>query len=138
MYVNRGTLKHRVQDGVIANVLAWGSRNFSNRLHWDYWTTQNQYDIRLYGKQKVEYYIIPVGEFDGNRIVQDVTDLVSPVFITPGSGEKSYYKAENELLAPTAIFEKDGEVWMRGYQLPGGDQPDFRDFEILNIPVVNK
>jgi len=34
LYVNHGAVKHFVNDGVIANTLAWGSRRFSNRIHW--------------------------------------------------------------------------------------------------------
>ncbi|MFC1739671.1 hypothetical protein ACFL1G_11600, partial [Planctomycetota bacterium] len=61
VYVNRGTVKHWVEDGVIANVLGWGGNHFSNRLHWD-WLESPQYDIRLYGRQKIEYYLLPMGE----------------------------------------------------------------------------
>jgi hypothetical protein len=135
VYVNRGTIKHRVQDGVIANVLAWGSKHYSNRLHWDYWTSQAQFDIRLYGQQKIEYYILPVGEFDGKQIVSEVTDLVSPVFITRGKGENSYYESGDENLSPTSVYWKDGRIWMRGYKLPAGDQSGYRDWEIFNEPL---
>lgn len=132
VYVNRGTIKHRVEDGVIANVLAWGSNHYSNRLHWDYWTSQAQYDIRLYGNHSLEYYIIPVASFDGNNIAREVSNLVSPVFVTRGGGGQSYYQSKKDHVLPTAIYSKDGMIWMRGYKLPGEAQAGYRDWEIFN------
>jgi hypothetical protein len=132
VYVNRGTIKHRVGNGVIANVLAWGSNYYSNRLHWDYWTSQAQHDIRLYGNHTLEYYIIPVESFDGNLITREVADLVSPIYVTRGGGEHSYYESGNDFLMPTAVFEDNGKIRMRGYKLPGEDQSGYRDWEIFN------
>jgi len=134
-YVNKGTVKHRVEDGVIANVLAWGGNHFTNRLHWD-WVESDQYDIRLYGKQKIEYYILPVGEFDGSKIVQQVTDMTAPIHGFRGKGEKSLYKIDGEGLAITSVYEKDGQVWARGYQLPTTGNKKYRNWEIFNQQVV--
>ena len=136
VYVNRGTIKHRVEDGVIANVLAWGSSHYSNRLHWDYWTSQAQYDIRLYGNHTLEYYIIPVASFDGNKIAREVNNLISPVFMTRGGGGQSYYHSMNDHVLPTAVFNKDGKTWMRGYKLPEEAQTPYRDWEILNEIIL--
>jgi len=133
-YVNRGTVKQRVEDGVIANVLAWGGNHFTNRLHWD-WVDSDQYDIRLYGKQRIEYYILPVGEFDGSKIVQQVTDITSPIHTTMGRGEKSFYHMDAEDRAITSVYEKDGQVWARGYQLPTNGNKKYRNWEIFNQPV---
>jgi len=47
-YVNRGTVKHWVENGVMGNVVAWGSNHFTNRWHWEHWISRPQYDIRLY------------------------------------------------------------------------------------------
>jgi len=132
VFVNRGTIKHRVEDGVIANVLAWGSHHYTNRIGWDYWAAQAQYDIRLYGNHSLEYYIIPLESFDGNMISRKVTDLVSPVFITRGKGETSYYESGEKGLLPTSVYHEDGKTWMRGYKLPGEGTSDYRDWEIFN------
>jgi len=134
-YVNRGTVKHWVKDGVLANVLAWGGTRFDNRMHFEFWTSKTQYDLRLYGKQKIEYFLLPYGRFDGNRIVRDVDDLTSPVFITPGAGTGSFYRVSDKNLFVTALYEKEGEGWARGYKLPSRRITEFRDWEIFNVPM---
>ncbi len=135
VYVNWGTVKHWVRKGVIANVLAWGGDTFNNRLGLDWWAYRRQYDLKLYGKQTIKYALIPLGEFDGNRIVHGVNDLTAPVFVTKGSGEKSFYEVKNQNLAVTAVFEKEGKVWARGYNLPNGAETGYRGFEIFNSPI---
>ncbi len=134
VYVNRGTVKHWVEDGVMANVVAWGGNHFSNRLHWELLESP-QYDIRLYGKQKIKYFVIPCGKFDGSTIVQKVADLTSPVFVCNGKGHKSFYKVKEKDLAVTSVYEKDEQVWMRGYKLPSKKRSKYRDWEIFNTPV---
>ncbi len=132
VYIHRGTVKHWVNDGTIANVLAWGDNQFTNRLHWD-WIEYSEYDIRLYGNQKIEYYLLPLGEFDGNRITQMVDDIVSPVFVTQGEGERSFYSQNEADTQVTGIYLDDGEVWVRGYQMPDGKR--YKNWEIFNIPL---
>ncbi len=134
VYVNRGTVKHWVEDGAMANVVAWGGNHFSNRLHWD-WLQSPQYDIRLYGKQKIEYFLIPCGKFNGSDIVQKVADLTSPVFVCKGKGCESFYEVKDKDLAVTSVHERDGQVWMRGYKLPSKKNSKYRDWEIFNKPV---
>jgi hypothetical protein len=134
-YVNWGTVKHWVKEGVIANVLAWGGNVFDNRMDFDFWTSHQQYDLRLYGKQKIKYALIPYSEFDGNRVVRDVSDLTTPVFVTKGSGEKSFYELKNRDLAVTAVYEKEGKVWARGCRLPSDHPSKWRNWEIFNAPV---
>ncbi len=71
------------------------------------------------------------------RIVRAVTDLTAPVFVTEGSGEKSFYEVKNKNLAATAIYAKEGKVWARGYKLPDRTDTRFRDFEIFNCPITD-
>lgn len=134
-YVNRGTVKHWIKDGVIANVLAWGGTRFDNRMHFEFWTSKTQYDLRLYGKQKIEYYLLPYGKFDGNAIVREVDDLTAPVFIAPGAGHGSFYRVSDKNLFVTAVYERKGEAWVRGYQLPSRSISKFKDWEIFNVPL---
>ena len=96
---------------------------------------QQQCDPRLYGKQRIKYALIPYGEFDGKRIVCDVNELTAPVFVTKGSGEKSFYELKNKDLAVTAVYEKEGQVWARGYRLPSDRKSKFRNWEIFNAPI---
>jgi len=135
VYVNRGNVKHWVRDGVIANVIAWGGNSFTNRIHFG-WAEKTQYDIRLYGKHKIEYFLIPFGKFDGNKIVREVNDVTFPVFMSKGKGEKSFYEVKDRDLVITSIYEKDGEIWARGYKLPSNRKSKYRDWEILNKPLI--
>ena len=135
VYINRGTVKHWVRDGLIANVIGWGGNVFSNRLHWDWWVGRPQYDIRLYGKQKIEYFLIPCDEFDGAEIAQEVNDLISPVFICPGKGQNSLYKIKDKDLLVTSVYQKSGKIWARGYKLPSDAQSVYGDWEIFNVPI---
>jgi len=136
VYINRGTVKHWVTDGLIANVLAWGGNRFSNRTHWG-WTSRSQYDIRLYSRQKIDYYLIPAGSFDGNRIVRDTAAITTPVFVTNGRGEKSFYKIKNNDLVMTSLTEKDNELLVRGYKLPSAKKSAYHDWQIFNEPLEN-
>ncbi len=134
VYVNRGTVKHWVRDGVIANLIAWGGRKFSNRMHFG-WARLHQYDIGLYGKQKIEYFLIPFGEFNGNKIAKKVNALTFPVFISKGKGENSFYEIKEDELFVTSIYEKENKVWARGYKLPSSKKSRFKDWEIFNCPI---
>jgi hypothetical protein len=133
-YVNRGTLKHWVRDGVVANVLAWGGNSIGNRdeLFWD----ESKYDIRLYGKQTIEYSLIPYDRFDGNEIVHDVTNWTSPVLISKGQGEKSFYQVDAGY-AVTATYEKNGRIWARGYRLPSQRESKRKGFEIYDSEIAD-
>lgn len=134
VYVNCGTIKLWVHGGVIANTIAWGGRRFDNRLQWG-WTNARQYDLRLYDEQKIVYYLIPSGRFDGPAITRAVEDVRTPVYITPGSGQKSFYQIRDPNLAVTSLFKKDGQVWVRGYQMPSATIGLFRDWLIFNTPL---
>jgi len=139
VYVNRGTTKHFVEKGVVGNVIAWGNDRFTNRLHWD-WTSRPPYDIRLYGKQKIEYYLVPFDEFNASNIINTVENITAPTCLIPGEGEKSFYRIDNMDLGITAIYSGDGEIWVRGYKIPSDDKSKYRDFEIFNEPLdkINK
>ena len=135
-YVNRGTPKHWVQNGVIANTLAWGGKEWTNRIHYAWWKKRApKYDLRLYGQQKLEYFLIPSDSSDGVAATHEVEALTAPVFIAPGTGEKSWGSVKDDSLAVTSLFEKDGQVWLRGYQMPSEKKGRFRDWEIFNVPA---
>jgi hypothetical protein len=135
-YVNRGTPKHWVRNGVLANTLAWGGKKWTNRIHYDWWMRLcPNYDLRLYGRQKIEYFLIPAGAFDGAAATRAVEALTAPVFIAPGTGERSLCRLKDDSLAVTSLFEKEGQVWARGYQMPSAKKGRFRDWEILNLPA---
>jgi hypothetical protein len=135
VYVNGGNVKHWVEDGTIANVLAWGSNHFTNRHHWTAWTKRTQYDLRLYGKQKIVYYLIPFGDFDGNTITTTVNAIITPTFRYHAKGTKSFYRIEDKDIIVTGIYGKDGIIRNRGYKLPTGNNAGLRDWEIFDAPL---
>jgi hypothetical protein len=135
-YVNRGTPKHWVRNGVVANTLAWGGKKWSNRIHYSWWMKRcPKYDLRLYGRQKLEYFLIPSDSSNGVAATHEVEALTAPVFIAQGAGEKSWGSVKDDSLAVTSLFEKDGQVWLRGYQMPSAKKGRFRDWEIFNLPA---
>jgi len=151
VYVNRGNCKHWVKDGVIGNVIAWGAKGawggkgkcFGNRQSGFNFILRGSkegeeerlFDLRLYGKQTIEYFLIPQGQFDGNEIVKKVRDLTFPVFITKGNGEKSFYRQTQKNLNVTSLYKNNNEIWVRGYKLPANDQTELNDWEIFNMPL---
>ncbi|MQY78201.1 MAG: hypothetical protein GH151_03275 [Bacteroidetes bacterium] len=134
VYVNRGTTKHWVENGLIGNVVAWGNDRFTNRMHWN-WISRTSYDVRLYGKQKIEYYLIPWDRFNASNIIHNVENIIAPIYMIPGEGEKSFYQINNMDFGITAIYSKDGEIWVRGYKIPSDYKSKYRDFEIFNEPL---
>ena len=134
--MNRGTPKHWVRNGVLANTLAWGGKEWTNRFHYAWWMERcPNYDLRLYGRQKIEYFLIPSAPSNGAVATREVEALTAPVFIAQGAGEKSWGSLKDDSLAVTSLFEKDGQVWLRGYQMPSANKGRFRDWEIFNLPA---
>jgi hypothetical protein len=79
--------------------------------------------------------LIPSDSSDGVAATHEVEALTAPVFIAPGTGEKSWGSVKDDSLAVTSLFEKDGQVWLRGYQMPSEKKGRFRDWEIFNVPA---
>ena len=113
---------------------ATGDTRFTNRTHWD-WLDYTQYDLRLYGDHKIEYYIIPYNSFEGKQIVSDVKAITAPTFVCEGSGHESFYSIEEDDLAITSIYPKDSKAWTRGYKMPSQRSSQYRDWEIFNTEV---
>lgn len=135
-YVNRGTPKHWLRNGVLANTLAWGGNQWTNRIHYSHWMARcKNYDLSLRGRQKLEYFLIPTDSSNGAAATRMVEALTTPVFVARGAGDKSWGSVKDDTLAVTSLFEKDGQVWTRGYQMPSAKQGRFRDWEIFNLPV---
>ena len=130
VYVNRGTVKHWVRNGVMANILAWGGNIFGNRLHFDFWASKREFDLRIHQPQSLEYFIVPFEQFDGRKVVRQVSDLTTPVFVAPGKGSRSVYKSDDKAFAVTSVFRSEGEIRARGYRLPKGKVSRPGDFHI--------
>ena len=133
VYINRGKVKHWVRDGVIANLIAWVGSSFTNRMNFS-WAERTQYDIRLYGKQKIEYFLMLFGEFEVNKLVKEVNNIIFPVFMARSGGEKYSTKSKINVII-TSIYEKGGSVWLRGYKLPSKRKSEYHNWEIFNKPL---
>lgn len=84
---------------------------------------------------KDRVFLDPVRPLDGGVATREVEALTAPVFIAQGAGEKSWGSLKDDSLAVTSLFEKDGQVWLRGYQMPSAKKGRFRDWEIFNLPA---
>jgi hypothetical protein len=134
VYVNGGNVKHYVQDGVIKNPVAWGGNHFSNRMHYD-WYGHTQYDLRLYGKHTLTYYIIPAGNTGPGCIAKQVQQVTTPVYLVPGSLDISRYASERDDWFVTSIYSADDEIYFRGVKLPDAERKDLPDFTIVNEKI---
>jgi hypothetical protein len=138
VYINRGTVKHWVKEGVLGNVIAWGD-HFAISRAGPGWRNPD-YDLRLYGKQKIEYYVIPFGKFEGRRIHEKVEAITFPVFFTKGKGNHSHYSLKEKDICLTSITTQNNIHMARGFKFPSKKKSPFKNWEIFNIPLdkINK
>ena len=105
-YFNRGTTKHWMDGGVLANVLAWGGRKFSNR-HPGLWEHVDLYDLRLVGSQTIEYAILPhPGDYREGNVPREAQQYTTPlVAVGPIAGIAPQMKAVTgiELAPPNLV-----------------------------------
>ena len=132
VYINKGTKKQWVDNGLMVNVLAWGGFGINNRIHYDFWANR-PFDQRLNGKHTIEYFLIPTDEFNPQYIIHEVDNLTSDVFTTHGQGEKSFYEINDKDIIVTSFYVKNNSTWVRGYQIPSLQKQPFKDFEIFNM-----
>ena len=79
-YFNRGTVKHWINDRTLANVWAWGTNGncFNNRNLPALF--MKGFDLRLEGRQRIEYAIYPHGPFQGADLVRMAHRYTEPLF----------------------------------------------------------
>ena len=150
VFVNGGNVKHSVQNGVINNLIAWGGDSFDNRMHIEWIYSAGKYDMRLYGKHKIIYYIIPVDHFDGTAVSQKVSAITTPVYMADGRCDESgssvlkdetVSNLEKRNIAVTSIYSKEDNIYFRGVKLPEevGETisvSDYADFTIINEKII--
>lgn len=128
-----------MKDGVISNMLAWGGRHFDNRMHFGWTGRSAAWDLRLYGKRTVEYWLYPAGAFDGGTISTTVEGMTFPVYAAPGKRDAQFTEGFDENLIVTALHEKDGRMYARGWKAPGPAKvpggTSLIDFEIFDLPL---
>jgi hypothetical protein len=122
-----------VSDGVLVNMLAWGSNQFDNRIHYGFDGRCAAYDQRLRDRHTMEYYLLPYGSFDGNRICADAEGLTFPVFTVNGKSDTAFHSPLDDMRMVTGLHEKEGAVYARGYALPGCRSE--KDFTIFDMPL---
>ncbi|MCX6089312.1 MAG: hypothetical protein NTX88_02860 [Candidatus Atribacteria bacterium] len=127
-FINRGTTKHRVQDGVLMNCLAWGGNHFSNRNP-GLWENVERYDIRLFGKHRIQYsVVVHPGDWRETNTYNRVEEFSHPIqsIVTdahPGKFPEQLSVFEND--APGFIVtsihrgENQKEMIARGYETYG-------------------
>lgn len=79
-YFNRGTVKHWINDRTLANVWAWGTNGncFNNRNLPALF--MKGFDLRLNGRQRIEYAICPHSRFEDAQVVRMAHSYTEPLF----------------------------------------------------------
>ena len=123
-YINKGTPKHWVRNGVIANVIAWGGNKFSNRLNVG-WLERTQYDLRLYGSHTISYSLYPHKDDWRKARVANIAQNLSVPFLTyTGSNHKGIIEEQKSLfrlfpdsLLVTSIQSSEDNLNCRVYNI---------------------
>jgi hypothetical protein len=117
VFRHTGTPKSWVSGSVYANLIAWGSGNFTNRFHW-FWSTIDRFDMRL--NRACHYrYAVSIAENDyipaiAQRISGDITPLIALKRDAPVD-PVSLLTLKNENLICTAVEPREGGFAVRLY-----------------------
>jgi hypothetical protein len=129
VFRHTGTPKSWVSGSVYANLIAWGSNNFTNRFHW-FWSTLHKYDMRL---DRPCHYLYSVSIAENahipgiaQRVSGDITPLVALRSGTPLE-PRSLLTVRNENLIGTAVEQKEGGIAVRMYN--ASDRPCTPEFD---------
>ncbi|MDR2135241.1 MAG: hypothetical protein LBO76_01355, partial [Treponema sp.] len=129
VFRHTGTPKSWVSGSVYANLIAWGSKNFTNRFHW-FWSAVNKYDMRL--DRACHYnYSVSIAENGAvpaivKRTSGDITPLVALRGDAPADSV-SLLTVRNESLVTTAVEPKEGGIAVRMYN--ASDKPCVPEFD---------
>jgi hypothetical protein len=129
VFRHTGTPKSWVKGSVYANLIAWGSKNFSNRFHW-VWSVMDKYDMRL---DRPCHYAYSVSIAENNnipgivkKISGDITPLVALRSDVPVEAA-SLLTIKNENLITTAVEQKGADIAVRMYN--ASDQACIPEFD---------
>jgi hypothetical protein len=121
VFQHSGMPKSWVSGNTYANVIAWGSKNFTNRSPWG-WSSFNIFDMRL--DRKCHYnYSVSIAENRNivaiaRRISSDITPLIAVRSDSPVP-PKSLLTIKNDNLIVTAVEQKDDTIAVRMYDSSG-------------------
>jgi hypothetical protein len=131
-YFNSGTTKHWVEDNVLANVLAWGGDNFSNRDA-GLWEYVKKYDLRLRGTHVIEYSLcIHSGKRDAMPPHMIAEERANPLLALWDTTHAGTVPASHGLLAvdtrqlavtSTRAGASPGSIICRMYEATGHELP---------------
>ncbi|MDR0670293.1 MAG: hypothetical protein LBF95_09460 [Treponema sp.] len=129
VFGHTGTPKSWVSGSVYANLIAWGSNNFTNRFHW-FWSTLNKFDMRL--DRACHYrYSVSIAENDNiPAIAKRTSGRVTPLIALRGGAPvepRSLLTVRNENLITTAVEPKENGVAVRMYN--ASDKPCVPEFD---------
>lgn len=120
VYLHHGTVKSFLCDGVLANTLAWGSKQWTNHIHYDFWMERCEaYDLRLQGKQTLRYDLLLTGEESERATVEAVEDVRWPMELIHGACKTGQLYPTGALppMAVTALIAGEEGLLIRGFDL---------------------
>jgi alpha-mannosidase len=140
-YINKGTPKHWVNNGVIANVIAWGGNKFSNRQGGGRWLKQTQYDLKLYGSHTISYSLYPHKNiWREARVANIAQDLSFPPLACQARNHKgilekkrSFFELSPNSLMVTSIKNSEGKVSCRVYNIAEKTIPEVKGAKLIKI-----
>jgi hypothetical protein len=129
VFRHTGTPKSWVSGSVYANLIAWGSKNFTNRFHW-FWSTVDKYDMRLDRTCRYKYSVSIAENNNIPSIVRktsgDITPIVALRSDTPVK-PMSLLTIRNKNLVTTAVEQKEDGIAVRMYN--ASDKPCTPEFD---------
>jgi len=138
--INKGTPKHWVRNGVMANVIAWGGNKFSNRQYLGP-LKQTQYDLRLYGSHHISYSLYPhENGWREARVTSIAQHLLFPLLAHQASNhkgtlerERSFFKLFPDSLVVTSIQSSKDKVNCRVYNMGEKISPEVRGAKLIKV-----
>ncbi len=139
-YINKGTPKHWIRNGVMINVIAWGGNKFTNRQHLG-WSKRTQYDLKLYGSYSISYSLYPHKNGWRKARVANVTqDLSFPLLAYQESNHKgilekktSFFRLFPDTLVMTSIQSSKDRVNCRVYNIGEKTSPRVEGAKLIRI-----
>jgi len=139
IFQHSGTPKSWVSGNTYANVIAWGSWNFTNRFHYS-WFGLDIYDRRLDRKCHYDYSITIAENKSIASIMRNISANITPLIgvrCDKKSAPKSLLTIKNENLVVTAVEEKEGMIKVRMYEVSGRESEVKFDTSLQFVSKTN-
>ncbi|MDR2049272.1 MAG: hypothetical protein LBP69_07435, partial [Treponema sp.] len=129
VFRHTGTPKSWVSGSVYANLIAWGSNNFTNRFHW-FWSGVDKYDMRLDRPCRYKYSVSIAENDNIPGIVQKTSGDITPLVALRSDAPvepRSLLTVRNKTLVTTAVEQKEDGIAVRMYN--ASDRPCTPEFD---------